>query len=115
VVGISNEGPHSQQNTTAEVGIAAHFAAVIGDFATAGALPDTLPECESADRRRSGSAFVRFQLSKPCKLVLKVDLARRIYHPHLTPICRDFYELALREEPLAMQKVEGSSPLSRSS
>jgi hypothetical protein len=36
-----------------------------------------------------------------------------MYHSHFTLICRDFYELALREEPLAMQKVEGSSPFSR--
>jgi hypothetical protein len=41
-VGISNEGPHSQQNATAEAGIAGNFAAVIGDFATAGPLPDSL-------------------------------------------------------------------------
>jgi hypothetical protein len=61
-----------------------------------------------------GPLSVRFQLSKPSKLVLKADPARRMYHPHFTLICRDFYELALREEPLAMQKVEGSSPFSRS-
>jgi hypothetical protein len=40
--------------------------------------------------------------------------ARRMYHPLFTLICRDFYGLTLREEPLATQKVEGSSPFSRS-
>jgi hypothetical protein len=41
-VGISNEGLHSQQNATAEAGVAGKFAAVVGDFATAGPLPDSL-------------------------------------------------------------------------
>jgi hypothetical protein len=56
-----------------------------------------------------GPLSVRFQLSKPCKLVLKADPARRMYYAHFALIRRDFYELALREEPLAMQKVNGTS------
>jgi hypothetical protein len=41
-VEISNGRPRSPPDATAEVGVAGNFAAVIGDIATSGPLPDSL-------------------------------------------------------------------------